>query len=105
MCELGIQFGQGLQLVNVLRDIAWDLRRGRCYLPVQQPRALLDPGKYDSIRAEYMKWLDIAGGHLDAGWQYTAWCGSKVWVCAIDETWDLTSCALQGSHENKPRHP
>jgi farnesyl-diphosphate farnesyltransferase len=71
MEELGVRFGKGLQLVNVLRDIPKDLRIGRCYLPVKDPRALLDPANYDSIRAEYASWLDRAVEHLDAGWHYT----------------------------------
>ena len=29
----GARFGQGLQLINVLRDLPRDLRIGRCYLP------------------------------------------------------------------------
>lgn len=33
MCERGIRFGQALQMTNVLRDCAKDLRIGRCYLP------------------------------------------------------------------------
>jgi farnesyl-diphosphate farnesyltransferase len=31
--QLGIRFGKGLQLVNILRDVPEDLRKGRCYLP------------------------------------------------------------------------
>lgn len=31
--EQGRLFGQGLQLVNILRDLPEDLRAGRCYLP------------------------------------------------------------------------
>jgi len=30
---LGVQFGQGLQMTNILRDLPRDLRIGRCYLP------------------------------------------------------------------------
>jgi farnesyl-diphosphate farnesyltransferase len=33
MCALGIRFGKGLQLVNILRDQPEDRRAGRCYLP------------------------------------------------------------------------
>lgn len=33
MREMGRKYGQGLQLVNVLRDLGEDLRNGRCYLP------------------------------------------------------------------------
>lgn len=71
MCKIGVRFGKGLQLVNVLRDIPKDLRIGRCYLPVNDPRALLDPKNFEAIRALYNRWLDTAVSHLDAGWQYT----------------------------------
>jgi farnesyl-diphosphate farnesyltransferase len=50
MARLGVRFGQGLQLTNILRDVARDLRIGRCYLPRQDlaryrlaPEELLDP--------------------------------------------------------------
>ncbi len=33
MSRLGIRFGQALQMTNVLRDCAQDLRIGRCYFP------------------------------------------------------------------------
>ena len=71
MCPLGMRFGQGLQLVNVLRDVPKDLRIGRCYLPIKDARALLDPKNFETIRALYNRWLDKAVDHLDAGWQYT----------------------------------
>ena len=71
MCALGVRFGKGLQLVNVLRDIPKDLRIGRCYLPVKEPRVLLDPQNAGAIRPLYNHWLDVAVAHLDAGWQYT----------------------------------
>jgi farnesyl-diphosphate farnesyltransferase len=71
MCQLGVRFGKGLQLVNVLRDIPKDLRIGRCYLPVSEPQALLDPRNFDAVRKLYTRWLDAAVEHLDAGWQYT----------------------------------
>jgi farnesyl-diphosphate farnesyltransferase len=71
MCALGVRFGKGLQLVNVLRDIPKDLRIGRCYLPVSWPAGLLDPQYFETIRPIYMHWLDVALAHLDAGWQYT----------------------------------
>ena len=71
MCALGVRFGKGLQLVNVLRDIPKDLRIGRCYLPLSQPSALLDPRNFETIRPLYTHWLDAALAHLDAGWHYT----------------------------------
>lgn len=36
MEKLGRRFGQGLQLVNILRDLPADLRAGRCYLPADE---------------------------------------------------------------------
>lgn len=32
---LGVRYGKGLQLTNILRDLPRDLRLGRCYLPQQ----------------------------------------------------------------------
>jgi farnesyl-diphosphate farnesyltransferase len=36
----GSQYGNGLQLVNILRDAGTDLRAGRCYLPADELAAL-----------------------------------------------------------------
>jgi farnesyl-diphosphate farnesyltransferase len=36
----GIRFGKGLQLINILRDIAKDAKLGRCYLPQDEWFAL-----------------------------------------------------------------
>ena len=38
LLELAAEYGQGLQLVNILRDLPADLRAGRCYLPVLNPQ-------------------------------------------------------------------
>lgn len=40
MRELGVRYGQGLQLVNILRDAGDDLRHGRCYFPADELQAL-----------------------------------------------------------------
>ena len=69
--ENGVRFGKGLQLVNILRDMPKDLRIGRCYLPVDEPHALLDPNYFNVIEPLYRHWLDAALAHLDAGWRYT----------------------------------
>jgi farnesyl-diphosphate farnesyltransferase len=37
--RLGANFGKGLQLVNILRDLPADLRSGRCYLPEDELQA------------------------------------------------------------------
>ncbi len=89
MCELGVRFGKGLQLVNVLRDIPNDLRIGRCYLPVKDPRALLDPANYSSMRPAYTKWLDRAVEHLEAGWQYTMAIPPSLWRLRLACIWPI----------------
>ena len=71
MIRLGVRFGKGLQLVNVLRDVAADLRIGRCYLPFPDPERLLDSARRDLFAPEYARWLDAALEHLDSGWRYT----------------------------------
>jgi len=74
----GIRFGQGLQLVNILRDIPADLKNGRCYLPADRLAAAgLTPENLLEVRNEavflplFRGYLDLAEGHLDAGWRYT----------------------------------
>jgi farnesyl-diphosphate farnesyltransferase len=74
----GGRFGKGLQLVNILRDLAADLQKGRCYLPADDltklglsPADLLDPANESKLRPIYNDWLDRAESHLAAGWAYT----------------------------------
>lgn len=73
-----VRFGKGLQLVNILRDLPADLRKGRCYLPSNeivrhglQPADLLQPLNQSKFAPLYLRYLDLAGGHLAAGWNYT----------------------------------
>lgn len=77
LVEKGIRFGKGLQLVNILRDLPADLRKGRCYLPEPALKSLgltpLDLLKSDAeqqARPLINRWLDQAEAHLDAGWSY-----------------------------------
>jgi len=49
MARLGIDLGKALQRTNILRDLATDLRNGRCYLPVD-PRELLDARQEERAR-------------------------------------------------------
>lgn len=45
MATRGVRLGKGLQLTNILRDIAQDVRIGRCYLPRAELRPLgVQPG-------------------------------------------------------------
>jgi farnesyl-diphosphate farnesyltransferase len=78
MTALGVRFGKGLQLTNVLRDIPRDLRQGRCYLPRRdlallglEPRDLLDPAAGRALRPLLVELLNVALDHYEAAWQYT----------------------------------
>ena len=78
MATIGVRFGKGLQLTNVLRDLASDLRRGRCYIPTAllepaglRPADLLDPATLPKFRPVLTRLLRIALEHLDQGWLYT----------------------------------
>jgi farnesyl-diphosphate farnesyltransferase len=74
----GIRFGKGLQLVNILRDLPADLKKGRCYLPLEKlrpaglsPENLLSPENEAKFLPLFRKHLDRAESHLRAGWIYT----------------------------------
>src|SRR5438094_325981 len=75
MKSLGIRFGKGLQLTNVLRDIPRDLRQGRCYLPSRDlarlgldPKDLLEPAAGAALRPLLVELLNLALDHYEAGW-------------------------------------
>lgn len=70
----GVRFGKGLQLVNVLRDVGEDQRRGRQYLPN------LD---------DYQRWLDRAVEHLEAGWKYTLSIPASQWRVRLACIWPI----------------
>ena len=74
----GARFGQGLQLVNVLRDLPRDLRIGRCYLPREElarlgltPQDLLNPATLPRVRPLLDALIDEAVTRLDEGRLYT----------------------------------
>ncbi|MGA2788779.1 MAG: phytoene/squalene synthase family protein [Verrucomicrobiota bacterium] len=74
----GVRFGKGLQLVNILRDLPADLKKGRCYLPAEKlepaglrPDVLLSPANETKFRPLFHEYLDRAESHLAAGWAYT----------------------------------
>jgi len=74
----GVRFGKGLQLVNILRDLPADLKKGRCYLPTQKldaakllPETLLSPANEARFLPLFREYLDKAESHLAAGWTYT----------------------------------
>jgi farnesyl-diphosphate farnesyltransferase len=78
MTALGVRFGKGLQLTNVLRDVPHDLRHGRCYLPREElaglglePSDLLDPTAGAAARPLRDDLVRVALEHYEAGWRYT----------------------------------
>ncbi len=76
MLELGMNYGRGLQLVNILRDAGSDLHAGRCYFPEDELRAakltasdlLNAPAEFLPI---YQRWIAEARAGLDAGLEYS----------------------------------
>ncbi len=78
MSTLGVRFGKGLQLTNILKDLAKDLQRGRCYIPEAMlkeagltPKDLLRSDQTAALRPVLRQLLTIARDHLDQGWLYT----------------------------------
>ncbi|MDD5656433.1 MAG: squalene/phytoene synthase family protein [Elusimicrobia bacterium] len=89
MRELGVRLGKGLQLVNILRDPAADLRIGRCYLPVARPERLLEPDGFAAIKPVYDRWLGAALEHLDAGWDYALSIPPRLWRLRLACIWPI----------------
>lgn len=76
--NMGVSFGQGLQWVNILRDIPRDLRKGRCYIPASAlrkcgltPVDLLDHKRFSQFKTLYLQYLENAFNHMEEGWRYT----------------------------------
>lgn len=78
MRRRGVRFGQALQMTNVLRDLAQDLRAGRCYVPRSDlasvgltPADLLRPAAMTPLRPLVDDLVASAlDGYRDA-WEYT----------------------------------
>ncbi|HPY70628.1 MAG TPA: squalene/phytoene synthase family protein [Planctomycetota bacterium] len=67
----GVRFGQGLQLINILRDMRGDAARGRVYLPEEElrpfglaPRDLLAPETFERLRPLFLRHVAAARAHL-----------------------------------------
>jgi len=82
MLALGVQYGKGLQLINILRDVGSDLREGRCYLPAEEldllglapDQVLTDHGRAEPVMQH---WREKAGRDLAAGLEYA--CAIRSW--------------------------
>ena len=71
---MGLRLGKGLQMTNILRDIAKDLRIGRCYLPADElsqaglaAADLLDPACLPRLRPVLRRWLLWTREELETG--------------------------------------
>jgi farnesyl-diphosphate farnesyltransferase len=79
LCQSGIRFGKGLQLTNILKDLAKDLQHGRCYLP-QEQLAQLDvqvdelykPETLTRIRPLIFKLIWRTLEYLEDGYEYVS---------------------------------
>jgi farnesyl-diphosphate farnesyltransferase len=78
MKQWGVHFGQGLQMTNILRDLAQDLRIGRCYLPLEDlaprglsPECLLEPSAITRLRPILHEFLTLTLDHYRWGMAYT----------------------------------
>ena len=69
--SMGINYGKGLQLINILRDLPSDLKQGRCYLPG------VDPSDRDAMMAEAARWRARARAYLSDGHAYAKSLKSK----------------------------
>ena len=78
MAHIGVRFGKGLQLTNILKDLSRDLQRGRCYIPEPMlrevglaPTDLLKEDALSAFRPVLKQLIVVAMEHLDQGWLYT----------------------------------
>jgi farnesyl-diphosphate farnesyltransferase len=79
MRQRGLRFGQALQMTNVLRDLAHDLRHGRCYLPRRdllafglRPDELLDERALERVRPLLRSLLQLTLGAYGEAFSYLA---------------------------------
>ncbi len=75
MTEWGAEFGKGLQLINILRDVGEDIQDGRCYLPEEEWHALnltLEgvQQKHARLRPLWEAWLKRCRQYLTSGLAY-----------------------------------
>lgn len=101
MLALGKRFGQGLQMVNILRDLPADLAMGRCYLPADLlaehgltvTDVLAEPARVRPL-LEQLRQTTLA--HLDGGWRYVrALKPSKLrYACSLPILIGLETLAL-----------
>ena len=93
---LGVRFGKGLQLINILRDLPEDLKNGRCYLPQQElgqlglgPRDLIYQENNDRVVPLFRHLMGVCSEHLQAGTEYLRRLPIKELRLRLCTTWPL----------------
>jgi len=96
LAELGVQYGKGLQLINILRDMRGDLLKGRVYLPEEKLRAvglrpsdLADPGVFPQLATLYKQYLHRAYRLLDSGRRYVLSLPRRSYRLRLATIWPL----------------
>ncbi len=96
MERLGVRFGKGLQLTNILRDVAQDVRIGRCYFPRTDLERLglragdlLNPDAFTRLQPLVRELLDATLAHYEAGWTYTLAIPRREWQLRLACAWPL----------------
>ena len=95
VAERAVSFGLGLQLVNIVKDVAEDFERGICFLPQSVAdrhglplAAVLDAGSRDAGLAVVRELCGTARAHLTRAREYVAlWPGDEAYAvrlfCAV----------------------
>jgi farnesyl-diphosphate farnesyltransferase len=96
LCALGVRFGQGLQMTNILKDLGKDLSIGRCYLPQERlesleitTQELVQPSTLPRLQPliAQLTWHTLE--HLDQACHYVLQLPSKAWRLRLSCMWPL----------------
>jgi farnesyl-diphosphate farnesyltransferase len=94
--RLGMHFGKGLQLTNILRDLAKDLRQGRCYLPQDHLAqlhvsvdAMRKPETLARIRPLIYRLIWRTVEYLDDGYEYIQRLPLRLYRLRLSCMWPL----------------
>jgi len=94
MTELGIRFGKGLQLVNILRDRQTDSKKGRTYVPT---------ARFDDVLADAHAHLQAAREYVRALRNYRLRVACALPLYLADATLDLVERSPSESRVRVPR--
>lgn len=94
MEKWGINFGRGLQYVNILRDFPRDLRCGRLYVHCPGLEIFLQPTNQKDeqllpFKAQLWPWINRALAYLEEGLYYIQKTPKKAWLLRLSTIWPL----------------